>query len=132
MSESEKLARLFGERLKAIRKEMKLKQSVFAHLIGTSDDTVSLIERGKILPRLETVCKIAERLKIQINKLLDFQEYPEDRKSANKPLSSLNLYLKAKSPADVQMLHDIAKNIFDKDQASYKKQRHKSFIMRDK
>jgi DNA-binding XRE family transcriptional regulator len=111
---------------------MKLKQSVFAHLIGTSDDTISLMERGKILPRLKTLCKISEHLKIPLSKLLDFQEKSRTGKSENQPLSALNLYLKTKLPQEVRLVHDLAKGIFNKVPSIYQKSGRKSFIMRDK
>ncbi|MFH1226693.1 MAG: helix-turn-helix transcriptional regulator [Planctomycetota bacterium] len=119
MSEPEKSARLLGERLKTIRKKMELKQSVFARLIGTSDDTLSLIERGLSSPRLDMLYKISEHLKMPIGELLDFQEKPKAGPAANKPLSALNLYLKTKSPDEVRWIHDLARNVLNKAPAIY-------------
>ena len=138
MIESSELSKLLGRRLKTIRKEMKLKQSQFARMVGLSEDAIGLIERGKILPRLESLCKIADNLNISLLKLLDFEESiaPKSTKKKVKsippPLSSLNLYLKTKSHEQVQMIHDIALNIFDKKPSYSKKSSPKHFIIRDK
>jgi transcriptional regulator with XRE-family HTH domain len=141
MIDLHQIARLLGERIRMLRKKMGMKQSQFAQMVGMSRDAIGLIERGEKLPRLESICKIADNLHIPLSRILDFDKtMQEEKKSAQDPLSSLNLYLKAKSPADVQMLHDIARNILDKNKAGYKKPHRpygtpsgrKSFIMRDK
>jgi len=109
--ETEKLAGLLGARLKAFRKEMKIKQSVFAGMIGISDDTLSLIEQGRKLPRLETLCAIAERLGKTVRELLDFDEKPKSDSATSKQLNSLNLYLKANSASakEIKMVRDVAR-----------------------
>lgn len=109
-------------------------------MVGMSRDTIGLMERGDKLPRLESICKIADKLNIPLPKLLDFDKnlLPE-KKPSKTPLSSLNLYLKTKSAPEVQMVHDIVRKIFDPPKAD-KKPRYpygtpsgrKSFIMRDK
>jgi transcriptional regulator with XRE-family HTH domain len=117
MIDLQQIARLLGGRIRTLRKKMGLKQAQFAQIVGMSRDGIGLIERGEKLPRLESICKIADNLNIPLSKLLDFdREMPEEktRSRAQGPLSSLNLYLKTKSPADVQMLHDIAQNIFSR------------------
>ncbi|MBI4712721.1 MAG: helix-turn-helix domain-containing protein [Planctomycetes bacterium] len=115
MSDTDKLAQLLGEHIRAVRRKMRMKQAGFAHLVGTSEDTIGLIERGKILPRLETLYKISVSLNIPLPKLLDFGKdiTPKNAKSTGGALSSLNLYLKTKSPKQVRIIHDIAQNIFD-------------------
>lgn len=141
MIDLHQIARLLGGRIRTLRKKMGLKQAQFAQMVGMSRDAIGLIERGEKLPRLESICKIADKLNIPLSKLLDFDKtMAQEKKSTQDPLSSFNLYLKTKSPADVQMLHHIARNILDKDRASYKKPRHpygtpsgrKPFIMQDK
>jgi transcriptional regulator with XRE-family HTH domain len=116
MSDIEKLALSLGEHIRALRKKMRMKQAGFARLVGMSEDAIGLIERGKILPRLETLYKISVSLNIPLPKLLDLGEdiAPKSAKSAGSALSSFNLYLKTKSPEQVQMIRDVAHNIFDK------------------
>ncbi|MDI6732870.1 MAG: helix-turn-helix transcriptional regulator [Planctomycetota bacterium] len=130
-----RLANLLGERIRALRRQMRLKQANFADIVGVSEDTIGLIERGKILPRMETISKIAEKLNLPIAKLLDFEKTsPDEKKTKQNSLSAINLYLKTKSPEQIQMVHDIARDIFDKHspaRVTYTK-KSKTSIIRDK
>ena len=115
MTDIEKFTGLLGKRIRAIRKEMKLKRVDFARLVGMSEDGIGLIERGDAAPRIDSLYKIAVKLNMPLLKLLDLGDdiIPKSAKSAGNALSSLNLYLKTKSPKQVQMIHDVAQNIFD-------------------
>lgn len=127
MIELSQIAKLLGGRIRTLRKKMMLKQSQFAQMVGMSRDAIGLIERGKKLPRLESLYKIASNLNISLSKLLDFESAVVSKKKPSKDfLSSLNLYLKTKSPQEVKLVHDIIKNIFDKIPSLYKKPHHKS------
>ena len=132
MPDLQQIARLLGGRIRILRKKMGLKQAQFAQMVSMSRDAIGLIERGEKLPRLESIYKIADKLHIPPSKLLDFDKAMQEEKKPQDSLSSFNFYLKTKSPADVRMLHNIARNILDKGQAGYKKSRRKSLIMRDK
>lgn len=137
MTDIVRFAELLDERIRSIRKEMKLKRSEFARLVGMSEDAIGLIERGEASPRIDSLYKIAVGLNIPLTKLLDLGKdiTPKSTKSASSALSSLNLYLKTKSPGQVQMIHDVARNIFDKSRASdsvCKKPARSSFVVRDK
>jgi transcriptional regulator with XRE-family HTH domain len=134
-------ARLFGERLKALRKKMELKQTVFAESIGTSEDTISEIERGLLSPRLDMLCKIAEQFGMTVSQLLDFQDEPKTKPAVNQALTALILYLKTKTPREIKAAIEASKYFLDKAQAIYKKPRRrpygipvgrKPFVMRDK
>lgn len=60
------------------RKENELTQEQFAEGCGMSVDNISLIERKKIFPKLDTLGKIAGFMGITVSELL-----------ASKPLSGL-------------------------------------------
>ncbi len=70
MSEDEILAK----KLKAYRIKQGLSQKELARQIGASTDTIGLIERQKVKPRLDTMEKIAEYFGITLSDLLDTQE----------------------------------------------------------
>ncbi len=70
MSEDEILAK----KLKAHRIKQGLSQKELARQIGASTDTIGLIERQKVKPRLDTMEKIAEYFGITLSDLLDTQE----------------------------------------------------------
>ena len=113
------LADLLGERIKAIRKKMKLSRAEFAHIVGMSEDAIGLIERGETTPRLESLYKISSKLKLPLAKLLELKKksVTQDSKSKKKNLASLNSYLNTKSASEIQMVHDIARNVFSKKRA---------------
>jgi transcriptional regulator with XRE-family HTH domain len=149
MIDLHQIARLLGGRIRTLRKKMGLKQSQFAQMVGMSRDAIGLIERGEKLPRLESICKIADKLNIPLSRILDFDKtMQEEKKQERDPftlskanvLSSFNLYLKTKSPQEVRLVHDLAKGIFNKAPSIYQKtgrpygtpSGRKQFIMRDK
>ncbi|MFH1228443.1 MAG: helix-turn-helix transcriptional regulator [Planctomycetota bacterium] len=121
MIDLQQIAQQLGERIRALRKKMGLKQAQFAQMVGMSRDAIGLMERGDKLPRLESICKIADKLNIPLSKLLDFDKTIAQEKTRSRgqdPLSSLNLYLKTKSSKQVQMIRDVAHDIFDKNRTS--------------
>lgn len=133
------LSEALGERIRNIRKKMKLSRAEFANIVEMSEDALGLIERGETTPRLESLYKISANLNLPLASLLDFKEdvIPENIKPVKKSLSELTSYLRTKKPEQIEMIHDIARNIFTKKRSGYpigsqKKRRSKSFIMRDK
>ncbi|MEW6026142.1 MAG: helix-turn-helix transcriptional regulator [Planctomycetota bacterium] len=114
MIEIRKLAQLLGARIKAIRKQLKLKQSSFAEMTGISHDTLGLIERGDILPRLETVYKITSAFNIPLVKLLDFEKEIKPRHLKHSSTAPLNLYIKTELPRQIRKIQTAAQGILDK------------------
>lgn len=113
MTEIDRFAVLLGNRIKTIRKEMKLKRAGFSQLVQMSEDTIGLIERGEKLPRLETLYKISYNLNIPLVKLLDFEK--EIKPSIkHQDLHPLNLYIKTELPKQIQKIHTVAQNILNK------------------
>lgn len=55
---NENVLKLFGLRVKSIRKQHKLSQEKFAERIGVDTGTISNIETGKYLPSFPTVWAI--------------------------------------------------------------------------
>lgn len=112
------LAEILGERLKGIRKRMNLSRAEFADKIELSEDALGLIERGETAPRLENLQKIASFLDMSVSELLEFDNKPAStpsgQKIKGKSIQNFIIYLKTKSPEQIRMLHDVAKNIFDK------------------
>jgi transcriptional regulator with XRE-family HTH domain len=60
-----------GIRVREIRKARNLTQESLAELVGRSVDTISLLERGKIVPSLETLEALARGLGTPLRDLLD-------------------------------------------------------------
>ena len=65
--------REFGFRVQAMRRQRGLTQEALADAIGRSVDTVSNIERGFSLTRIETAHSIAQALGTTLSDLFDFE-----------------------------------------------------------
>lgn len=59
-----------GEKIRTVRKDAGLTQTQLAERIGVTKQNVHLYETGKINPRIETVVKFAEALKVPVEYLL--------------------------------------------------------------
>lgn len=59
---------------KKIRLEANLNQTKFGEIIGVSQDTVSLWEKGKSLPRVEDVIVICKTFDIESDYLLGLKD----------------------------------------------------------
>ncbi len=75
------ISKALGNRIRDRREKEGLTQSMFAHEIGRSVDGLSLIERGKNWPSLDTVEKIANFFNIPATDLFDGLEVSGDVKS---------------------------------------------------
>lgn len=93
------LAQRIGLRIKAFRNERGLTQEQLADLIGRTVESVSNIERGHTLPRLQTLEKIGRRLDAP---LADFF----DRDTAGAPDKQRRAELQAIVTARLQALSD--------------------------
>lgn len=70
-----------GERIKILRLMMKETQEEFAEHCDLSSETVSLIERGKFSPRLETLKKITAYTQLNIATLFNDYLYITEQES---------------------------------------------------
>jgi len=59
-----------GPKLRELREAAKLTQEDLAHEAGISTSTLSRIERGTYQPRLDTLDKLAQALKVSVVELL--------------------------------------------------------------
>ena len=65
-----------GLRVREIRKARGLTQETVADLMGRSVDAISLLERGKIAPGLDTLDALSKGLGIPLRDLLDYDDKP--------------------------------------------------------
>ena len=59
-----------GEKIRTVRKDAGLTQTQLAERMGTTQHAVYMYERGENSPRIDTVVKIAEALKVPVEYLL--------------------------------------------------------------
>lgn len=62
----------FGQRLKRMRKEMKLTQKEFAKKVGVTATYISFYEREKFMPSMATLEWICQTLGVTATELLGF------------------------------------------------------------
>lgn len=67
------LKQKFGRQIRAVRKAKGLTQEQVAELIDRSTRAVSDLERGKSLPRPETLVVLSERLEVPLRSFFDFE-----------------------------------------------------------
>ena len=66
------LEKLFGKKLREIRKERGLTQEQLAEKVNVSYQAISNIERGLTGPSFSTLADIAKALKVKPKELFDF------------------------------------------------------------
>lgn len=64
------MPKTIGEKIRTVRKDAGLTQTQLAELMGTTQQAVYLYERGENSPKIDTVAKIAEALKVPVEYLL--------------------------------------------------------------
>lgn len=64
------MPKTIGEKIRTVRKDASLTQTQLAELMGTTQQAVYLYERGENSPKIDTVAKIAEALKVPVEYLL--------------------------------------------------------------
>lgn len=67
-----KVNKIFGKRVKRVRKQMKISQEELAEKIGISRNHMGRIERGEGNTSLVKASKIAKALKVKSSQLLPF------------------------------------------------------------
>ena len=64
------ICNLFGAALSRTRRELGLTQIELAEKLGTTDRSISDLERGKTNPKLDTVAHFARSLEISVDALI--------------------------------------------------------------
>lgn len=79
--EEERFAVDLGQRLKALREERGTSQQRLSELAGVTKSFVSQVERGKVMPSIATVRRLAKALGFSLARLFAElrEEHPEDR-----------------------------------------------------
>jgi transcriptional regulator with XRE-family HTH domain len=108
-----------GQKIRDLRKSMKLTQNQFAELIDLSENALGKLERGINSPNIDTLYKISEKSKIPIETLVSPKKRNPSRELA-KPLLDFYTYLKTCSPEEIKLNHRIATKIFGKEKLKKK------------
>lgn len=62
-----------GSKVQALRKTKKLTQEQLAEAVGVSWRTISNLETGKVIPKLQLVCALANYFDICVDELLNIR-----------------------------------------------------------
>lgn len=65
------LRKTLGSRLRAVRERRGLSQASLGEMVGVEPDSIGRMERGKRLPTLDTLARIAGELNVAIGDLVD-------------------------------------------------------------
>ena len=80
---------LVGKRIKSLRQARKTTQEALAEKMGISAKYLSSIERGQENPTLDTLIKLADALKVELEEIFTISHEVSDPKSLRKSLDHL-------------------------------------------
>jgi transcriptional regulator with XRE-family HTH domain len=99
-------------RIRELRKSTKLTQSKFAELVNLNEDSIGKIERGVTIPKIKTLSKIAQGLKMPIENLIS--PLKETSSQQSKELKNFISYLRTRPPEDIKFIHEISLKILER------------------
>lgn len=98
--------KLFGKRIKNIRKSRKLTQEKLAETIGIEPAHLCKMENGTHFPSLKTLLKLVNILEIEITDLFTF-----DIQRKNPLLERLHLDLATLNEKELNFIHETITNL---------------------
>ncbi len=99
--------KLFGSRIKELRKENRITQEKLAELIGVEQQQICRIEKGGCFTTIETLQKMAFAFDVNIEDLFNFYHHKEK----DALLAELNVLLKKASESQIKLIYRIVKDI---------------------
>ncbi|MBI4842816.1 MAG: helix-turn-helix transcriptional regulator [Nitrospirae bacterium] len=102
------------QKIREIRKSLKLTQSQFAEICNLSEDSIGKIERCVTVPTLETLYKIARSIKKPVEAILPSANKEKFCSGLPEELTALVDYLRSRPADDVKLLHELAVKIFER------------------
>lgn len=112
----EQLAKTIGATTRAARKALGVTQAEAAERVGISSEFYARIERGKTLPSVDTLVKMAQKLQVTADGLLGLADVPlrptsPDRPAENKTVRHLARRLKNASPSTLRLINSLLREI---------------------
>lgn len=101
------------QKIREIRKSLKLTQSRFAEICNLSEDSIGKIERGVTVPTIETLYKIAKSLKKPVESFLTSHK-EKCSNSVSDELTALVNYLRLHPAEDIKFIHELAVRILER------------------
>lgn len=99
--------KLFGKRIKELRKQKKLTQEQLSELVGIDYKQIGNIETGTYFTTMPTLERIAGALDVEIEELFKFNH----NKNKEELLDEINRLLKFADEDKVKLLYRITKDV---------------------
>ena len=96
---------LVGNRIRQLRKDVKLTQSDLADKAGLSTNFIALLEKGKRSASIDTLFRIAQVLKVDMRTMFDF---PENKTKAKLASDEVVKLLNRRSIEEIELIKAIA------------------------
>ncbi len=103
----ETLKKLFGLRVKELRRSMGLTQEQFAEKIGMDTQNLCKMENGNHFPQTKNLNKIAAALEVDIKDLFDYSHF-ESKESLIKEVTE---FLKTAKLNDIKFVYKFVRNL---------------------
>ena len=103
-------AKLFGTRLKALRKSRKLSQAQLAEKIGVGTKFLGDLETARRSPSFETIVSIAKELDVPVYDLFYFENSEDDPKVLRR---RLEIVLNKCTPQQIKQIYGHARCVLD-------------------
>jgi transcriptional regulator with XRE-family HTH domain len=102
--------KLFGKRVKAVRKAAKLTQDKAAEKAGLNPKYLGQIERAEKRPSFEVILALAKALDVQPAVLFQFDREGRDEKALQKRIESL---VQKSHPEQLRLAHRVLKSVLE-------------------
>lgn len=103
-------AKLFGRRLKILRKAKKLNQAELAERIGIETKYLSSLETGRRSPSFEKTVALAKALDVPMSSLFSFEQDASDPKVLKKRIEGI---LAKATPQQLKQIYGHARQVVE-------------------
>ncbi len=101
------IKKLFGKRVKELRKSKKLTQEQLAKEIGMDTQNFCKMENGSHFPQTKNLYKIAIALNVEIKDLFDYSHFEQKEELINE----INNYLSEADIENIEFIYKFIKNL---------------------
>lgn len=99
--------KLFGKRIKELRKQNNLTQEQLSELLGVFQKQIGNIETGTTFTTMNNLEKLAKILNVEIQDLFSFSQHKEKGELINE----INYFISIASDEQIRLIYKIIKDI---------------------
>ncbi len=105
------IAKMFGKNVKHYRMLKHMTQSELSQKINRTEETISNIERGVSVAKIEVVKPLAIALSVSIDDLFNFENHITNNKENILLIKEINVMLNKQDTKMLEILRDHIKNL---------------------